>query len=166
MVLGSLEILTIKRFSDDCIGEKTEGQCSDLKPGEVILLENLRFYKEEINADESFAKKLSNLAEIYVNDAYGTTHREHASTATMAKFFDLKSPGILLETGKKIGWNFIDEKDSRELFSSFKKIFNKLKEDVLNGKEFKIPTPDSNRSENKPMNKKLFERDRAHLTWT
>ena len=60
-------------------------------------MENLRFYKEETNADESFAKKLSNLAEIYVNDAYGTTHREHASTATMAKFFDLKSPGILLE---------------------------------------------------------------------
>tara|TARA_Y200000002_G_scaffold239669_1_gene198008 strand:- start:2364 stop:3545 length:1182 start_codon:yes stop_codon:yes gene_type:complete len=84
-------------FSDDCIGEKTESQCSDLKPGEVILLENLRFYKEETNADESFAKKLSTLAEIYVNDAYGTTHREHASTATMAKFFDIKSPGILLE---------------------------------------------------------------------
>ena len=84
-------------FSDDCIGEKTESQCSRLKPGEVILLENLRFYKEETNADESFAKKLSNLAEIYVNDAYGATHREHASTATMAKFFDLKSPGILLE---------------------------------------------------------------------
>ena len=84
-------------FSDDCIGEQTESQCSDLKPGEVILLENLRFYEEETNADESFAKKLSNLAEIYVNDAYGTTHREHASTATMAKFFDIKSPGILLE---------------------------------------------------------------------
>ena len=84
-------------FSDDCIGEKTEIQCSRLKPGEVILLENLRFYQEETNADESFAKKLSNLAEIYVNDAYGTTHREHASTATMAKFFDLKSPGFLLE---------------------------------------------------------------------
>ena len=84
-------------FSDDCIGEKTESQCSRLEPGEVILLENLRFYKEETNADESFAKKLSNLAEIYVNDAYGTTHREHASTSTMAKFFDLKSPGILLE---------------------------------------------------------------------
>ena len=84
-------------FSDDCIGEKTESQCSRLKPGEVILLENLRFYKEETNANESFAKKLSNLAEIYVNDAYGTTHREHASTATMAKFFDLKCPGILLE---------------------------------------------------------------------
>lgn len=84
-------------FSNDCIGEKTEIQCSRLKSGEVILLENLRFYKEETNADESFAKRLSNLADIYVNDAYGTTHREHASTATMAKFFDVKSPGLLLE---------------------------------------------------------------------
>ena len=92
------KLLNVKvLFSQDCIGEKTESQCSNLKPGEVILLENLRFYKEETNADEGFAKKLSNLAEIYVNDAYGTTHREHASTATMAKFFDLKSPGILLE---------------------------------------------------------------------
>ena len=92
------KLLNVKvLFSQDCIGEKTESQCSNLKPGEVILLENLRFYKEETNADEVFAKKLSNLAEIYVNDAYGTTHREHASTATMAKFFDLKSPGILLE---------------------------------------------------------------------
>ena len=92
------KLLNVKvLFSQDCIGEKTENQCSNLKPGEVILLENLRFYKEETNADEVFAKKLSNLAEIYVNDAYGTTHREHASTATMAKFFDLKSPGILLE---------------------------------------------------------------------
>jgi len=92
------KLLNVKvLFSQDCIGEKTESQCSNLKPGEVLLLENLRFYKEETNADETFAKKLSNLAEIYVNDAYGTTHREHASTATMAKFFDLKSPGILLE---------------------------------------------------------------------
>ena len=91
--LLSLKVL----FSEDCIGEKTQSQCFNLKPGEVILLENLRFYQEETNADECFAKKLSNLAEIYVNDAYGTTHREHASTATMAKFFDLKSPGFLLE---------------------------------------------------------------------
>ena len=79
------------------VGEKTEKECSGLNSGQIILLENLRFYKEETNADESFAKKLSNLAEIYVNDAYGTTHREHASTATMAKFFVLKCPGILLE---------------------------------------------------------------------
>jgi phosphoglycerate kinase len=98
-LVPELEKLLSKKvlFSEDCIGEKTEIQCSDLKPGEVILLENLRFYEGETNADESFAKKLSNLAEIYINDAYGTTHREHASTATMAKFFDVKSPGILLE---------------------------------------------------------------------
>ena len=84
-------------FSDDCVGEKTEKECSGLNPGQIILLENLRFYKEETKADEGFAKKLSRLADIYVNDAYGTTHREHASTATMAKFFKYKCPGILLE---------------------------------------------------------------------
>ncbi|MAU30602.1 MAG: phosphoglycerate kinase [Flavobacteriaceae bacterium] len=84
-------------FSEDCIGEKTKRLCSNLKTGEVILLENLRFYQQETNANESFAKELSSLAEIYVNDAYGTTHREHASTVIMAKFFDLKCPGILLE---------------------------------------------------------------------
>jgi len=84
-------------FSQDCVGEQTEILCSNLKSGEVILLENLRFYQEETNADVSFAKRLSSLADIYVNDAYGTTHREHASTVTMAKFFNLKCPGILLE---------------------------------------------------------------------
>lgn len=92
--LLSTEVL----FSQDCVGKKTERLCSNLKPGQILLLENLRFYEEETNADEGFARKLSSLAEIYINDAYGTTHREHASTATMAKFFDLKCPGILLET--------------------------------------------------------------------
>ena len=84
-------------FTDDCLGANTEKLCSDLKPGQIILLENLRFYNEETVADEIFAKNLSSLADIYVNDAYGTTHREHASTATMAKFFRHKCPGILLE---------------------------------------------------------------------
>ena len=84
-------------FADDCLGDNTEKLCSDLKPGQIILLENLRFYNEETLADEIFAKNLSSLADIYVNDAYGTTHREHASTATMAKFFRHKCPGILLE---------------------------------------------------------------------
>ena len=84
-------------FADDCLGDNTEKLCSDLKPGQIILLENLRFYNEETVADEIFAKNLSSLADIYVNDAYGTTHREHASTATMAKFFRHKCPGILLE---------------------------------------------------------------------
>jgi len=85
------------RFLEDSIGSHTKEICSNLKNGQIVLLENLRFYKEETMADIGFAKELSGLADIYINDAYGTTHREHASTSTMAKFFDLKSPGILLE---------------------------------------------------------------------
>ena len=84
-------------FSEDCIGKKAEQLCSQLKQGQVILLENLRFYKEETAADPFFAKQLSALADIYVNDAYGTTHREHASTATIAQFFEHRCPGLLLE---------------------------------------------------------------------
>tara|TARA_B100001063_G_scaffold174986_1_gene163922 strand:+ start:241 stop:1422 length:1182 start_codon:yes stop_codon:yes gene_type:complete len=84
-------------FSEDCIGKKAEQLCSQLKEGQVILLENLRFYKEETAADPFFAKQLSALADIYVNDAYGTTHREHASTATIAQFFEHRCPGLLLE---------------------------------------------------------------------
>ena len=84
-------------FSNDCIGENTRRHSNRLKSGQILLLENLRFHKEETNADEAFAKNLSNLADIYINDAYGTTHREHASTATIAKFFSEKCPGILLK---------------------------------------------------------------------
>ena len=84
-------------FSEDCIGNKAEQLCSQLKEGQVILLENLRFYKEETAADPFFAKQLSALADIYVNDAYGTTHREHASTVTIAQFFEHRCPGLLLE---------------------------------------------------------------------
>ena len=84
-------------FVEDCVGEKTEKICSKLDPGQVVLLENLRFYSEETKADYKFAKNLSKLSDIYVNDAYGTTHREHASTATIAQFFTDKCPGLLLE---------------------------------------------------------------------
>ena len=84
-------------FSHDCIGKQAEQMCSNLKGGQVLLLENLRFYYEETEADLKFAKKLSKLADIYVNDAFGTTHREHASTATMAAYFKNKCAGILLE---------------------------------------------------------------------
>ena len=61
--------------------------CGNLKPGEVLLLENLRFYKEEEKGDEAFAEKLSELGDVYVNDAFGTAHRAHASTTVIAKFF-------------------------------------------------------------------------------
>ena len=84
-------------FLEDSIGYQAKEICSNLKKGQIVLLENLRFYKEETKADAGFAKELSGLADIYINDAYGTTHREHASTATIAKFFSEKAPGILLE---------------------------------------------------------------------
>ncbi|MCW3078187.1 MAG: phosphoglycerate kinase [Bacteroidetes bacterium] len=79
------------KFADDCIGENAFSLTENLKPGEVVLLENLRFYKEEEKGDEDFAKKLSKHGNIYVNDAFGTAHRAHASTAVMAKFFDASS---------------------------------------------------------------------------
>lgn len=78
------------KFTDDCIGEKVEKEVSELKNGEVLLLENLRFYKEEEAGDVQFSEKLSKLGDIYVNDAFGTAHRAHASTTIVAKFFPNK----------------------------------------------------------------------------
>jgi len=75
------------KFAQDCVGEKTSKTVNELKPGDVLLLENLRFHKEEKNGEESFAKKLAALADVYVNDAFGTAHRAHASTTIIAKFF-------------------------------------------------------------------------------
>lgn len=74
-------------FADDCIGSQAGLTATMLRPGEVLLLENLRFYKEEEKGDEGFAEKLSKLGDVYVNDAFGTAHRAHASTAVIAKFF-------------------------------------------------------------------------------
>ena len=74
-------------FATDSIGEDAIAKAKNLKPGEVLLLENLRFYKEEEKGDEGFAEKLSTLGDVYVNDAFGTAHRAHASTAIIAKFF-------------------------------------------------------------------------------
>lgn len=74
-------------FADDCIGADAFEKSSALKPGQVLLLENLRFYKEEEKGDVAFAEKLSKHGDIYVNDAFGTAHRAHASTAVIAQFF-------------------------------------------------------------------------------
>lgn len=74
-------------FASDCIGEQAALTAGMMRPGEVLLLENLRFYKEEEKGDEGFAKKLSQLGDVWVNDAFGTAHRAHASTAVIAKFF-------------------------------------------------------------------------------
>ena len=85
------------KFVSDCIGADIERSAADLKSGEVLLLENLRFYKEETAGDEAFAKQLSQLADCYVNDAFGTAHRAHASTTIIAKFFpNDKMFGLLL----------------------------------------------------------------------
>lgn len=75
------------KFIADSIGSEVEQAAKDLKPGEVLLLENLRFYKEEEAGDEDFAKKLASLGDVYVNDAFGTAHRAHASTTIIANYF-------------------------------------------------------------------------------
>lgn len=74
-------------FSENCVGEEAVSATSNLKMGEVLLLENLRFHSEESAGDENFAKQLSELGDVYVNDAFGTAHRAHASTTVVAKFF-------------------------------------------------------------------------------
>ncbi len=85
------------QFADDCIGEQAREKAAALKPGEVLLLENLRFYKEETAGDVAFAEKLAALADVYVNDAFGTAHRAHASTAIIARFFpDAKMFGYVM----------------------------------------------------------------------
>jgi phosphoglycerate kinase len=82
------EVLGVQvKFASDCIGSVAEQAAADLKPGEVLLLENLRFYKEEEAGDVDFSKKLASLGNIYVNDAFGTAHRAHASTTIIAQFF-------------------------------------------------------------------------------
>ena len=75
------------KMAPDCIGEATKAMASALKPGEVLVLENLRFHPEEEAGDENFARQLSELGDVWVNDAFGTAHRAHASTAVIAKFF-------------------------------------------------------------------------------
>lgn len=88
IVKTTTEVLGVPvKFASDCIGEVAESAAANLKPGEVLLLENLRFYKEEEAGDVDFAKKLASLGDIYVNDAFGTAHRAHASTTIIAQFF-------------------------------------------------------------------------------
>jgi phosphoglycerate kinase len=88
------------RFTKNCIGKEAVDAVSALKPKEVLLLENLRFHKEEEKGEEQFAKTLAKLGDVYVNDAFGTAHRAHASTAIIAKFFpgDKKMFGLLMES--------------------------------------------------------------------
>jgi phosphoglycerate kinase len=85
------------QFANDCIGDDAAKKSSELQPGQVLLLENLRFYKEETKGDEEFARKLSVHGDIWVNDAFGTAHRAHASTAIVGKFIDDKVAGYVMK---------------------------------------------------------------------
>ncbi len=76
------------QFANDCIGEEAVQKAGALQPGQVLLLENLRFYKQEEKGDKDFAQKLAQLGDVYINDAFGTAHRAHASTAVIAQYFD------------------------------------------------------------------------------
>ncbi|NHE55672.1 phosphoglycerate kinase [Cyclobacterium plantarum] len=89
------------QFAKDCIGREASQLATSLNPGEVLLLENLRFYKEEEKGDKEFAGKLAKLGDIYVNDAFGTAHRAHASTAVVAEFFNDKVAGYLMNAELK-----------------------------------------------------------------
>jgi len=97
--LGELLGGTTVLFADDCVGEQAFMTASMMRAGEVMLLENLRFYKEEEKGDKAFAEKLSKLGDVYVNDAFGTAHRAHASTAVIAQFFPAEKRmfGLLME---------------------------------------------------------------------
>lgn len=98
IVAKATEILGVPvQFATDCIGEPATSAAAALQPGQVLLLENLRFYKEEEAGDVDFAKKLADLGDIYANDAFGTAHRAHASTTIIAQFFPTsKCFGMLL----------------------------------------------------------------------
>jgi|TARA_B110000908_G_C10251519_1_gene452403 phosphoglycerate kinase len=98
IVASVSEIIGVQvKFVNDCVGDKVEKAVEQLEAGEILLLENLRFYNEEKKGDKDFAEQLSKLGDIYVNDAFGTAHRAHASTAIIAQFFtDKKYFGFLL----------------------------------------------------------------------
>jgi phosphoglycerate kinase len=87
-------------FAEDCIGSPAEKAIAKAQPGQVVLLENLRFYKQEEKGDKDFAERLAKLGDVYVNDAFGTAHRAHASTAVIAQFFpkDKRMFGLLMES--------------------------------------------------------------------
>ncbi|HXF49547.1 MAG TPA: phosphoglycerate kinase [Verrucomicrobiae bacterium] len=96
-------------FAPDCIGTEAEAKANGLKAGEVLLLENLRFHPEEEKNDPEFAKKLARLGEIYVNDAFGTAHRAHASTEGVTRYFEKRAAGYLMQKELKFLGQLLSE---------------------------------------------------------
>ena len=116
-------------FHEDCIGDEAEKATSILKPGQIMLMENLRFYEQETKGDLEFAESLSKLGDIYINDAFGTSHREHSSTAVIAKFFKGKKfAGKLLQKELEV-INQIAEKGKKPVLAILggAKVSSKLK---------------------------------------
>jgi phosphoglycerate kinase len=99
-------------FVNDCIGNQAEKASGELRAGEVLLLENLRFYKEETQGDNGFAEKLSKHGDIYINDAFGTAHRAHASTAIIAQYFNEKCFGRLLSAEVENAQRVLDSSEA------------------------------------------------------
>ena len=98
-ILNPLSIIFDRpiKFADDCIGGSAIELAANLQPGEILLLENLRFYKEEEKGDIEFAEHLSKLGDVWVNDAFGTAHRAHASTAVIGQFFEDRVCGYVMQ---------------------------------------------------------------------
>lgn len=98
-------------FVDETVGQKVQDQVSKLNKGEILVLENTRFHTEEKEGNEDFAKQLADLADIYINDAFGTAHRAHASTCTVAQFFDIhhKGFGFLIQKELEAAHNLTHE---------------------------------------------------------
>jgi len=92
-LLGNKKVI----FPEDCVGDAIKKLSKDMEPGQVMLLQNLRFHAEEERNDDNFSKQLASLCDIYINDAFGTSHRAHASTAGMAKFVSVKGAGFLMK---------------------------------------------------------------------
>ena len=132
-------------FAGDALGQKTEDLISALRPGQVLLLENLRFYPEETSGDEMFAKKLASYADCYINDAFGTAHRAHASTAIIAKFFknnkysghllskEVDSIKKVLETGKKPVLAILGGAKVSSKITIIESVLNKVDEIIIGG---------------------------------
>ena len=99
------------QFANDCVGDEAEAKSGELKSGDILLLENLRFYSEETKGDEDFAKSLAKHGDVYINDAFGTAHRAHASTSIIAQFFNEKGCGYVMQAELENAQKVLDKSE-------------------------------------------------------
>lgn len=132
-------------FCEDVLGKKTESKINALQPGQIILLENIRFYKEETNGDQVFAKKIASYGDCYINDAFGSAHRAHASTTIIAKFFnnnkfsghllskEIESIEQVLSVGKKPVLAILGGAKVSSKITIIESMMNKVDEIIIGG---------------------------------